>query len=48
MKKPSKQKSRTFHVGKNDVVFIEVPAYRLPTLQQLGSTTFSIKLYPLD
>ena len=44
----SSSKVRTVEIGENDIVFIEVPGYRLPTLQQLGPTTFSIKLYPLD
>jgi len=43
-----KGKVRTVEVGDGDIVFIEVPAYRLPTLQQLSGTTFSIRLYPLD
>jgi len=43
----SKPKVRTVAVEDGDVVFVEVPAYRLPTLVQLSSTTFSIKLYPL-
>ena len=42
-----KGKVCTVEVGDGDIVFIEIPAYRLPTLQQLSGTTFSIKLYPL-
>ena len=42
-----KGKVRTVEVGDGDIVFVEVPAYRLPTLQQLSGTTFSIRLYPL-
>jgi len=39
---------RTINVRDGNIVFIEVPEYRLPTLQQLGKTTFSIRLYPLE
>jgi hypothetical protein len=43
-----KTKVRTIHVKDDEVVFIEYPKYRLPTIQILGPTTGSIKLYPLD
>jgi len=45
--KTKRKKTRTIEIGDGDIVFVEVPAYRLPTLQQLSGTTFSIKLYPL-
>ena len=43
-----RQEIRTVIVEDGNVVFVEVPEYRLPTLQQLGPTTFSIRLYPLE
>ena len=48
MGRGKRHKTMTIEIGENDIVFIKVPGYRLPTIQQLSGTTFSIKLYPLD
>ena len=41
-------KIRTVIVEDGDIVFIEYPLYRLPTIQILGSKIASIRLLPLD
>ena len=44
----NRSKSRTVVVEDGDIIFIEYPKYRLPTIQILGPKIASIKLYPLD